>query len=141
MRKKLLACIWMNQRYQRTLLRKSKGENIQSPLLGLILTINNEIQHIERYQCLYHELLVHLPVSFCAEPKTALIIGGGSLFAAHEILKYPSIKKVVLCDHDHSVLDLMEKYYSHAKMVKKDLRFHFIEQRWYCVYPKCSRKI
>ncbi len=55
---------------------KQKVKIYSHPLLGLILTINNEIQHIERYQCLYHELLVHLPVSFCAEPKTALIIGG-----------------------------------------------------------------
>ncbi len=110
------------------------------PFLGLVLTINNEIQHIEKYQCLYHELLVHLPVSFCAKPKTALIIGGGSLFAAYEILKYPSIKKVVLCDHDHSVLDLMEKYYLHAKIVKKDLRFRFIEHDGIAYIQNASEK-
>lgn len=119
---------------------KQKVKIYSHPLLGLILTINNEIQHIERYQCLYHELLVHLPVCFCAEPKTALIIGGGSLFAAHEILKYPSVKKVVLCDHDHSVLDLMEKYYSHAKIVKKDVRFHFIEHDGIAYIQNASEK-
>lgn len=119
---------------------KQKVKIYSHPLLGLILAINNEIQHIERYQCLYHELLVHLPVSFCAEPKTALIIGGGSLFAAYEILKYPSIKKVILCDHDHSVLDLMEKYYSHAKMVKEDFRFHFIEHDGIAYIQNASEK-
>lgn len=106
---------------------KQKVKIYKHPFLGLVLTINDEIQHIEKYQCIYHEMLVHLPISFCAAPKTALIIGGGSLFAAHEILKYPSIENVFLCDHDHSILDLMEKYYFHAKMVREDLRFHFIE--------------
>lgn len=106
---------------------KQKVKIYRHPFLGLILVINDEIQHIERYQCLYHEMLVHLPISFCAEPKTALILGGGSLFAAHEILKYPSIEKILLCDHDHLILDLMEKYYLHAKMVRKDSRFHYLE--------------
>lgn len=97
------------------------------PLLGLVLVINDEIQHIEKYQCPYHETLVHLPMSFIKEPQSALIIGGGSLFAAYELLKYPSIKMVTLCDHDEQVLKLMEKYYFHAKSVRADKRFHFIE--------------
>lgn len=97
------------------------------PLLGLILVINDEIQHIENYQCFYHEILVHLPMSFCALPQRALVLGGGSLFAAYEILKYPSIQEVILCDHDRMVLDLMQKYYVHAKMVLNDSRFQFIE--------------
>lgn len=106
---------------------KQKIKIYSHPLLGLILIINDEIQHIEKYQCLYHELLVHLPMSFCAVPRNALIIGGGSLFAAYEILKYPSIQKVVLCDHDHTVLQLMKKYYSHAQSVMHDPRFHYVE--------------
>lgn len=97
------------------------------PLLGLVLVINGEIQHIESYQCFYHEILVHLPISFCATPQSALILGGGSLFAAYEILKYPSIQRVILCDHDRMVLKLMQKYYAHAQMVLNDPRFHFIE--------------
>lgn len=106
---------------------KQNIEIYNHPLLGLVLVINGEIQHIEKYQCLYHELLVHLPLSFCMLPQNALIIGGGSLFAAYEILKYPSIQKVILCDHDHMVLQFMKKYYSHARNVLNDSRFRFIE--------------
>lgn len=106
---------------------KQNIEIYSHPLLGLILVINGEIQHIEKYQCLYHELLVHLPMSFCMIPQKALIIGGGSLFAAYEILKYPSIQEVILCDHDYQVLQLMKKYYAHAQSVLNDPRFHFVE--------------
>lgn len=97
------------------------------PWLGKVLIINGEIQHIEKYQTLYHEMLIHLPVAFIPELSSALILGGGSLFAAHEILKYPSIKKVVLCDYDRSVLELMERHYSHARAVLGDARFQYIE--------------
>lgn len=95
--------------------------------LGIVLVINGEIQHIEKYQCPYHELLVHLPASFIKSPKNALILGGGSLYAAYELLKYPSIESVHLCDHDVTVLNIMEKYYCHAKITRNDSRFHFIE--------------
>ena len=96
--------------------------------LGKVLIINNEIQHVEKYQVLYHELLVHLPAAFIPEVRNVLILGGGSLFAANEVLKYPTIESITLCDYDHEVLDIMDKYYSHAKKVRKDARFRYIEQ-------------
>lgn len=96
--------------------------------LGKVLIINDEIQHIENYQVFYHELLVHLPIAFIPIVKDVLIIGGGSLFAAHEVLKYPTIKSVTLCDYDHNVLDIMERHYQHAKEVRTDIRFKYIEQ-------------
>lgn len=109
----------------------SQRQNIglyKHPLLGKVLIINDEIQHIENYQHLYHEPLVHIPASFIEFPKNCLIIGGGSLFAAFEILKYPSIEKVVLCDYDHTVIDLITYNYDHAIQVKSDKRFHFVEE-------------
>lgn len=100
----------------------------EHPFLGKVLIINDEIQHIERYQAFYHELLVHLPTAFLPEIKSAYIIGGGSLFAAYELLKYPTIQKVVLCDYDRNVLDLMKRHYSHARIVINDPRFEYIEK-------------
>ena len=47
---------------------------------------------------------IDLPISFCDCPQTALVLGGGSLFAAYELLKYPSILAITLCDHDYTVL-------------------------------------
>jgi len=110
---------------------ESKQQKIvlyEHPLLGKVLIINGEIHHIESYQHLYHEPLVHLPLAFIEEPKSCLILGGGSLFAAFEVLKYPTIEKVVLCDFDHTVLDLMFDTYEHAKKVKNDNRFHYVEE-------------
>lgn len=97
------------------------------PWLGKILVINGEIQHIEKYQALYHEMLIHLPAAFIPEVSSALVLGGGSLFAAYEILKYPSVKKVLLCDYDRCVLELMKKHYPHARAVLEDERFQYVE--------------
>ncbi|MGV8019136.1 MAG: hypothetical protein AB2L26_13285 [Ignavibacteria bacterium] len=95
-------------------------------LLGKILVLDNEIQHVERWSEFYHEMLVHFPISFIRHPYKVLIIGGGSLFAANEVLKYNDIKELDLIDFDKSVIDLVSKYYNHAKRVRKDPRFNFI---------------
>ncbi len=107
---------------------KQKLTMYTHPQLGYIFTINDEIQHVEKYQTLYHDMLVHLPMSFIYKPQDALIIGGGSLFAAYEILKYPTIKTLTLCDYDHAVLELMKKYYPHACEVMDNPKFKFIEK-------------
>ncbi len=98
----------------------------QHPSLGRVLVINGEIQHVEKWSSFYHEQLVHLPSSFIASLKDVLILGGGSLFAAAEALKYDSVEQVVLIDHDPTVLELMEKYYPHARQVLKDQRFKYL---------------
>lgn len=93
------------------------------PQLGKILVINNEIQHVQNWQFLYHESLVHLPCAFVEIPRNGLILGGGSLFAAYELLKYNSIEKVVLIDHDIEVVELMQKHYPHVDKVLKNPLF------------------
>jgi len=113
---------------------------LQHPWLGKVLVINGEIQHIENYQTLYHETLVHLPAAFLPNIRTVLILGGGSLFAAYEVLKYPSVEKVILCDYDHNVIDLMIDHYVHARSVKSDLRFEYVEQEGLSFIEKNSNQ-
>lgn len=115
-----------------TLLEKvnsKKGQEIQffrHNSLGKILIINNEIQHIECWASLYHEMLIHIPVAFVKEVKRVLILGGGSLFAAKEVLKYESVQEVKMVDHDLEVIELVKRNYDHAKDILKDKRFNLI---------------
>jgi spermidine synthase len=93
------------------------------PKLGRVLVIGGEIQHVEAWQELYHEPLVHVPASFIPEVRRALVLGGGSLFAAFECLKYPTVEKVDLIDHDLEVIELVCRHYPHARAVRADPRF------------------
>ena len=113
---------------------------LSHPYLGKILIIDGEIQHIEEYQSLYHELLVHLPAAFLPTISSVLIIGGGSLFAAYEALKYPTVQKLTLCDHDHVVLDVMARHYKHAVSVIQDPRFNYVEIGGWEFIEHCSQR-
>lgn len=93
------------------------------PLLGKILVINKEIHHVESWAPLYHEMVVHLPIAFIPEIRSVLILGGGSLFAAAEVLKYQTIERVLMIDHDKEVINLIKKNYTHAHDIFNDKRF------------------
>lgn len=94
--------------------------------LGKILVLDDEIQHIENWSPFYHETIVHLPTAFIDEVETVLILGGGCFFTAKEVLKYETVKKVVMIDYDSSVIRMMEKHYPHAAEIIQDPRFHLI---------------
>lgn len=100
----------------------AKGEFYQHPTLGRVLMLNGEIQHVEAWEPLYHEPLVHLPSAFIERPRTALVIGGGSFFAAREILRYRSIERVLMLDHDADLLAIMAEEYEDARVAQGDAR-------------------
>lgn len=108
--------------------------------LGKVLVINAEIQHVEAWAPLYHEIVVHLPCQFVKDIKKVMIIGGGSLYAAHEILKYDSVKDVVLIDFDEKVLHLIERNYSHAGKILSDKRFQVVTAEAFSYLEKNDAK-
>jgi len=101
-------------------------ELLRHPKLGLVLVINGEMQHAEAWQALYHEPLVHLAAAYVPEVKHALVLGGGSLYAASELLRYPTLERCTLVDHDPVVLEMMARHYPHAAKVMADPRFTYV---------------
>ena len=90
--------------------------------LGKVLVLDGDIQHVEAWSALYHETLVHLAASFVPVVKSVAILGGGSLFAALEVLKYTSAQRVLMFDHDPFVLETMAEFYPHARACMLDDR-------------------
>ncbi len=106
--------------------KNGKVELYAHPMLGRVLVMGNEIQHIEAYAPVYHEIITHLPCSFLSNVENVLILGGGDFYMAHEVLKYPGVKKVTQVDHDQVVIDLMLKHYEHPKRIIENPRFELI---------------
>lgn len=72
--------------------------------LRLFLNGSLQFSSIDEYR--YHEPLVHLPATHSRELERVLIIGGGDGLAAREVLRYPSIKQIVMVDLDPEVTNL-----------------------------------
>lgn len=96
--------------------------------LGNVLVVDNEVQHVQAWAPLYHEPLIHVPAMFVKSIGSVLILGGGSLFAAQEALRYKSVKRVIMVEHDRAVIDLVSGHYDHAAAVLRDSRLSIIDE-------------
>jgi len=79
-------------RYQRIVLTRWR-EDIR-------LYLNGNIQFSSIDEARYHEALVIPALEACARPGDVLILGGGDGMTAREVLKYSSVRRVVLVDID-----------------------------------------
>jgi spermidine synthase len=104
--------------------------------LGKVLVLNGEVQHVEKWAPLYHEPLVHLAASFVGEPRDILILGGGTLYAASEVLKYKTVRSVLLLDRDPEICEITGAHYVHAKACLKDERLTINYRDAYTDLPK-----
>lgn len=81
----------------------------------LNLHINGHLQFSSVDERIYHELLVHTPMSVAASRERVLILGGGDGLALREVLKYPSSKTVTLVDLDPMITKLAAH---HPEMIR-----------------------
>eukprot|EP00041_Stephanoeca_diplocostata_P010622 m.169193 g.169193 ORF g.169193 m.169193 type:complete len:413 (+) comp18234_c0_seq1:312-1550(+) len=97
---------------------------INNKALGPVLLLDGIPQTSSKDEAGYHEMIVHVPMSFLRkssdEGRTslrALVIGGGDGGSARELLRHPSVEEVVLCEIDPAVSqaskDWMETIWVH----------------------------
>ena len=77
---------------------------------GRLFRLDGHFMTSERDEFFYHEMLVHMPGIAHPAPERALIVGGGDGGSAEELLKYPSIRSVKLCEIDLAVVDISRKH-------------------------------
>jgi len=70
------------------------------------LFLNGALQFSTVDEYRYHEALVHPAMTSVAQPRSVLVLGGGDGMAAREVLRYASVRRVVLVDLDPEVTRL-----------------------------------
>src|SRR4030095_10859669 len=86
-------------------------EIMETAAYGKVLVLDGRMQSSQADEFIYHEALVHPGLLMLdAPPSSALVIGGGEGATVREILRYPSIRRVVMVDIDAEVVDLCQRY-------------------------------
>ena len=116
---------------------KSKYQKIEISdleILGRVLVLDNIIQ-LSSLDCdRYHETFAHTPMSCVANPKRALILGGGDGILAKELLKYKGMI-VDMVDIDERVCELSKTHLSdlHEGSFDSDrLNLHYEDALAFC---------
>ncbi|GAB1604465.1 spermidine synthase-like [Argonauta hians] len=93
--------------------QKSKFQDIlvfQSKSFGNVLVLDGLVQCSEKDEFAYQEMIANIPLYSHPSPENVLVIGGGDGGVVREVVKHPSVKKVVLCEIDEEVCNVSKKY-------------------------------
>jgi spermidine synthase len=96
----------------------------ESPSGVISCYINGHLQFNSVDEFIYHENLVHPAFSIASKHKRILILGGGDGLALREVLKYPEVEEVVLCDIDPHMTDLAAKNQYFLNINSNSLKNH-----------------
>jgi spermidine synthase len=84
---------------------------VQTRVFGKVLLLDGIIQLTELDNCGYHEMLVHVPMLAHNDPQNVLIVGGGDGGALQQVLKYPSVERVTVCELDRRVVEVCSQHF------------------------------
>ena len=82
-----------------------KLQIFETKRLGRVLVLDGIVQTTEADEFMYHEMLVHVPLFACPDPKRVLIVGGGDGGSLREVLKH-DIEQVDMVEIDREVVDV-----------------------------------
>lgn len=83
-----------------------------TPAFGRLYRLDGRIMATERDECMCHEALVHVAGLAQAGPTRALVLGGGDGGSARELLRYPTMRQIVVAELDETVVEFSRRYLS-----------------------------
>jgi len=89
---------------------------------GKLMVIDGCIMLSSKDNFLYHEMMAHTVLMTHPNPKTAIIIGGGDCGTLKEVLKHPTIERVIQIDIDEKVTRLSQEYFPELCTSNHDAR-------------------
>jgi spermidine synthase len=85
-------------------------EIYETETLGRVLTLDGCFMVTDKDSFVYHEMLVHPAMAVAPDVRKVLVIGGGDGGTVTELVKYPQIKSIVLCEIDALVVESCKEF-------------------------------
>lgn len=95
---------------------------------GKVLTLDKLIMITERDEFAYHEMLVHVPLLIHPNPRKILVIGGGDGGTLREIVKHPTVERIVQVEIDEDVVNACREYFPEVSSAYDDPRVELVVQ-------------
>ena len=105
-----------------------KIEVYETEVMGRVLILDGCFMVTEKDSFVYHEMLVHPAMSAVKGVRRVLVIGGGDGGAVTEVVKYPEVKSVVLCEIDPMVVDTCREFFPSVSGGLKDPRVTVVNE-------------
>ena len=80
-------------------------EVVETDALGTVLLLDGHVQLATLDEAAYHESLVHIPMLSLAEPRRALVVGGGDGGVLRELAKHSELERIDMVEIDEGVVN------------------------------------
>ncbi len=78
---------------------------------GRMMALDGLVMLTEHDEFVYHEMISHVPMAVHGSPRRVLVIGGGDGGTVTELVKYPGIEQITLCEIDGAVVQSAKTYF------------------------------
>ena len=93
-----------------TTTRYQKLAIYESYEVGRFFALDDVIMLTEKDEFIYHEMMIHVPMSVNPRIKKVLVIGGGDGGSVRELTRYPRIEAIEMVEIDEAVVRACQKY-------------------------------
>ncbi|KAI8005894.1 Spermine synthase [Camellia lanceoleosa] len=94
----------------------------ESSTYGKVLVLDGIVQLTEKDECVYQEMITHLPLCSIQSPKTVLVVGGGDGGVLREISRHNTVELIDICEIDKMVIDVSKKFFPELAIGFEDPR-------------------
>jgi spermidine synthase len=95
-----------------------KVEVFDTRQFGRLFRLDGRMMTSEADEFFYHECMTHPAALSHPNPESILVIGGGDGGSSEELLKHPSVKRIVMAELDPVVIDVSKKW---LRSIHKDV--------------------
>jgi spermidine synthase len=95
-----------------------KVEVFDTRQFGKLFRLDGRMMTSEADEFFYHECMTHPAALSHPNPESILVIGGGDGGSSEELLKHPSVKRIVMAELDPVVIDVSKKW---LRSIHKDV--------------------
>ncbi|HSF39360.1 MAG TPA: polyamine aminopropyltransferase [Thermoanaerobaculia bacterium] len=85
-------------------------EVVETEDLGRLLALDGRVMVTERDERFYHEMLVHPPLLTHPDPRSVLVIGAGDGGTLREVLRHPTVERVLWVEIDPEVVAVSREH-------------------------------
>lgn len=114
-------------------------EFYDSEELGKFFTLDGIMMANEKDEFIYHEMIIHTPMSVNPGIQDVLVIGGGDGGSVRELVKYPTIKSIELVEIDERVVKCCELYFPVTTTGLRDSRVKMLFEDGLAYVKNCKK--
>jgi spermidine synthase len=83
---------------------------IESKEYKRMLVIDGKLSHAEKDEFIYHEMISHVPMAVNPSIADVLIVGVGNGGVVNQLVKYKTIKSIIVLESDDTLIEVVKKY-------------------------------